>query len=381
MVRYLPIVWSALRRKPVRSVVTALSIGAAFMLFGLLKGMTLGFDAWLAEMSETRLYVQNRTLSSYGMPITYVQQVKEIEGVEMALTMNGMGGYYQDEKNTFGIPAVMEGFFQMFPEVQLPDGAEAEFWTLRTAAIPGRSLAEKYGWQVGDHIPVIGIPRVDGSTTWEFDIVAIFDTDDVSAGLQQQMIMQYEYLNQSASNTPDTIYTVWVEAAPGRANEISQRIDDHFASSTSPTSTQTERENAENQLQRIGDIEFFVNAVVGASLFTILIVTAGTMVQSMVERIPEFAVLKSFGFEIKALALITLLESFGLCLAGAILGVSAAYAAAPWVLPLLNPIVTQLPLSLTWNALGVVLLMSAICAIWPTYRLAHNSVVDGLAGR
>jgi putative ABC transport system permease protein len=170
VVRFFPIVWAALRRQPVRSIASVLSIAAAFMLFGLLKGMSLGFDAWLAEMSVTRLYVQNRTLSSYGMPISHLTQIRAIDGVQAATTLTGMGGYYQDPKQSFGVAAIMDGFFGFFPEIQLSEAEHDAFWKLRTGAIVGKSLAAEYGWKVSMARPA----SIDnGSNESQRNIIAI----------------------------------------------------------------------------------------------------------------------------------------------------------------------------------------------------------------
>ena len=74
---------------------------------------------------------------------------------------------------------------------------------------------------------------------------------------------------------------------PRRADAVTKEIDGLFANSTNETTTQTEQAFAASQIKQMGDINFIVNSIVGAVLFTLLFLTGNTMMQSMRERIPD----------------------------------------------------------------------------------------------
>jgi putative ABC transport system permease protein len=383
-VKFLPLIWAGLWRRKIRTILTLLSIVVAFALFGLMEGVTAGLDDAIDGLTdESRLMVQSRVNIIEPMPIAYVPRIQSVDGVSDIAVYGYFGGYFQDERNQVNTGAIsIEEFFRMYPDRLLaPEQLEAMMRT-RNGAIIGADLAERFDWKIGDRVPLGSTiwSTQQGSNTWEFEIVGIYTTESgVNAG---DFYVHYDYFDEERSfgNGTVAVYLVKVDDID-RSDQIAEEIDSLFLNSTNETQTMNERDFARNQINQIGDINFFVNAIAGAVMFTLLFLTANTMMQSVRERIPEFAVLKTYGFSNPTVTSFICIESLILCVGSALLGLAIAAAAFPAIFDAMGILPLPLPLSVVQLGCAIAAGLALISALPPAVRAQRASIVDALAGR
>lgn len=297
--KYFPLIWKNLGRRKVRTVFTILSVMVAFILFALLAALRTGFTGGVELAGADRLITIHKVSLIQPLPASYEADIESVDGVVDATPATWFGGVYRDKRNFFPQIAVEpEEWLAMYPEYVLKP-AERESWLAhRTGAIAGRSLAERFGWKVGDRIPIQATiwQRKDGSKTWEFTLEGIYDGAEEGTDTTQFFFRQ-DYLQESRAFGEGLVgwYVIRV-ADPARAAETADAIDAEFANSPAETKTTTERAFVQAFANQMGDIGAIVMAILGAVFFTILIVTGNTMAQTVRERIGELAVLKTLGF-------------------------------------------------------------------------------------
>jgi putative ABC transport system permease protein len=244
-------------------------------------------------------------------------------------------------------------------------------------------MAKKYGWKVGDKIPItsaIWVKKSDGNANWTFDIVGIFDYDN-NAARSNAMLLHYDYFDEERTGAAHGTVGWFVITIddPKRAAQIGGAVDALFANSPNETATQTEKENMQSFMKQIGDINFIVSTIIGAVFFTLLFLTGNTMMQSMRERIPEFAVLKTLGFSDAGVAVMVVAEAAILCVAAAVIGLALADMSFPFMAQFLG--IKALPLRVLFYGIGLALLLSLVTALPPAWRVRRLSIVDALARR
>ena len=380
--KYIPLIWAGLWRKRTRTILTLLSIAVAFLLFGVLQGVNSAFDRGVQGANINRLYVQNRVTFTEPLPYSYLAQIEAMPGVSGVAWASWFGTYYQDPKNfVFSFPVDAERYFDLYPEDHLPkDQLEALIHT-RTGAVIGSELAKKYGWKIGDHIPLHSTiwTKPDGTSDWTFDIVGIYD-DPEDPARATQFLFNHTYFDEGRSFSKGTVgwYIVRV-ADPTQAAAIIRTIDNRFANSSDETRTLTEKENAQSFLKQLGDINFMLTAIIGAVFFTLLFLTGNTMMQSIRDRIPELAVLKTIGFSDSGVLLLVLAEALMLCLVSAILGLAAATAIFPAMRSVAG--VVSLPTVVIVLGLAAAVVLALVTGLPPAWRARSLNIVDALAGR
>jgi len=254
----------------------------------------------------------------------------------------------------------------------------------RTGAIITVANARKYGWKVGQKVPVISnTVKKDGSHTWTFDILAIVDDVD-HPGVATYFVSNYDYVDQERIKDKGTVDRMIVRIKdPARATQISRTIDRMYANSSAPTRTGSEKSEAQSGLRELGDVGFFTRAIVVAVLFMMLFLTGNTMMQSVRERIPEFAVLKALGYSDRGILALVFAEAVVVCILAALVGLAIAKIGMPWVKDV-SPNLGQM-LLMPWSALltgfAFALAVAFISAFIPALRAKRLNVVDALAGR
>jgi putative ABC transport system permease protein len=378
------LVWSALARKPLRSALTIMAISVAFMLFGLLKGFTLGFEAMAQQVPAYRLDVHRRSLSlGGGMPFAYVAAIKSIPGVQAVTFLEGLRGVYKDQPQPITLLGVdVDTMQDVMSDIHTAASDFARFRSSPTSALVGRDLALAQGWQIGDRITfkTSGTRRRDGSDVWSVDVAGIWDADD--AYPSREVLIHYDFLDNERVERRGLLseITLLVDETSSPA-DVAGRIDQTFLNSSVPTRTIATRDGVRLSLQRIGDIEFFVNAVVGSSLFAILFVAGGTLMQSVRERTPELAVLRTIGFGRGLTVALLGVEGLVLAVSGAFLGITIARVCSPVVYASMMGTTLSLPLTLYVYAAVAAALVAAVAVAFPAVRAYRISVVDALAGR
>lgn len=379
--KFLPLLWAGLWRKRTRTVFTLLSIVVAFVLFGMLQGVNAVFNNAVNAAAVDRLDVVSRVTFTEPLPYGYLSQIESIPGVAGVAYQSWFGTYYQDPKNfVFSFPLDPERFFPLFPELLLPKDELASLVHTRTGAVIGRDLAKKYGWKIGDRVPlhsVIWTQASNGSSDWQFDIVGIFDgpTNDASS-----FFFNYSYFDEARAFSKGKVgwYIVKVKN-PKEAMQVAAAIDKHFANSPDETKTQTEKEFSQSFIKQQADINFIVTAILGAVFFTLLFLTGNTMMQSVRERVPELAVLKTLGFTDSAVVALVLAEALVLCLIAALIGLGIAALIFPAMKDYIGE--AHLPANVLVSGAALAVLLALCTGLPPAWRTARLNIVDALAAR
>lgn len=380
--KYFPLVWAGLWRKKARTIFTMLSIVVAFLLFGLLQGINEGFNTAVTNLNVDRLYISNKAGMTDGMPITHLARIKTVPGVRAVSLWTYFGGYYQNARNVISAFATDPvELFKVYKEIKIkPEYIEAMART-RTGVLMSEAIAKEHGWKIGDRIP-IGTSiwtNKEGSNTWYFDVVGTFDSSSYGGGFPN-FYLNYEYFREAASfgNGVVHYYLASIDD-PRKATQVALAIDKLFENSSSETRTQTESALAQMQLKQIGDINFIVNAIVGAVLFTLLFLTGNTMMQSVNERIPELAVLKTLGFSDGKVVALVLVEALLLCVFAAFAGLALASLVFPTMKAIFGAL--TMPLVVILTGVGMAAALALLSGFPPAWRAKQLNIVDALAGR
>lgn len=377
--KYLPLVWSGLWRKRLRTIFTLLSIVVAFLLFGLLQGVDSAFEGVARRGHADRLITNN--ISFLPLPLANLEQIEAIPGIVRVSYGGQFLAYYQERKNNVAPIAIdPQRWFSVYSEWRIPRDQVVALAHTRTGAIVGAALARKYGWKIGDRVPLRStMLKQDGSGDWAFDIVGIYDNPELRAG-ENNFLINYDYFDEARAVGKGTVlqYETIIGNARDAAN-FSTVIDGIFANSPNPTRTQSERESIQSAFTQAGDINFFVDMLIFAVFFTLLFLTLNTMMQSVRERIPELAVLKTIGFSDAGIIALVLVEALLLCGFGASLGLLAAASVFPSLLPFLG----GESLSSAVIALGAAaaILLALASGLPPAWRARQLAIVDALADR
>ena len=326
---YVQFLLSNLGRKKARTILTLLSVMIAFLLFGLLRSLTVAFEQGAEIAGEDRLISINKISLIQPLPEAYLAKVKALDGVDTATSANWFGGYYQDQKNQFPqFPVVAEDYFEMYKDmISLPEEQMQAWKQNRLGVVIGKGLATRFNWKLGDRIPLIGLfPQENGSTTWEFVIEGIYETKSKSADINS-MLMHYDYFDEARQFGKGTLGWIIIRVKdPQHSAQIAATIDAMFANSPNETKTSSEKEFAKSFAKQFGDIGLITTLILGAVFFTMLLVAGNTMAQSFRERIPELAILKTLGFSDVSVMLMVLVEAILISILGGIIGlVLAAY--------------------------------------------------------
>jgi len=380
---YFGLVWAGLWRKPMRTVFTLLSIVVAFMLFGVLQGVNATFNRLIDLAPTDVLLISNP--SFLPLPLAALTQIQQTPGVTGVTYQSGFMGYFQSAGNLVPVTALDPRNTQLavlVGDFTVPDAELATFRRRRTGALISARLAERLHWKVGDHVPVQATtpPRKDGSTVWTFDIVGIYQNRSNPG--QLGLVMDYQYFDAERAQDNGTVQAYFAKIAdPSKASEIANAIDGRFVNSASPTHTDTARGYLQAGLSEIGNLEFFVDAIIGAAFATLLLVIGSNMMQSFRERVPEFAVMKTIGFPDGALAVLVLCEAVLLCTAAAAIGLGLVSVLLGQLGSLSGGNIPSI--SLPWTTVFYGITAAAVIALSSTLPAAwcakHLSIIDALA--
>jgi putative ABC transport system permease protein len=380
--KFLPLVWKNIWRRKFRTIFTLLSIFIAFILFGILMTIRQSFTFGVEIAGADRLVLIHKVSLIMSLPVSYKERLQQTTGVELASHQTWFGGIYQDPSNFFANMAVEpDVFLKIYPEFVLPPD-QAEVWRNdRQGAIIGRDLAERFGWNIGDRIPLtapIWLPK-GGGTTWEFNIVGIYDGAD--AVDKTQMFFRYDYLDENRLNGQGEVgwYVVKI-SDPAQAVDLSRTFDEMFANSSAETKTTTEKGFVEGFAKQIGDIGSIMIAISSTVLFMFGLVAASTMAQSVRERTSELAVLKTLGFSGTAILSLVLAESLFIAFTGGLLGLGLAWAFVTVTGDPTNgmlPIFVLPPRDLVIGV-GLMVLMGVLAGVMPAIAAMRLKITDAL---
>ena len=315
-------------RRKLRATLMIMSILIAFLIFGVLAGVYASFTAGEDRAAADRLVVVNKVNFTQPLPIAYYNRVRSVAGIRQVTHANWFGGYYQDPKNFLVVMAVEpETYTDIFSrDFDFAPEARQAFIRTRTGAMVGEAMARKWGWKVGDRVPIASniFSQRNGSHTWDFDIVGIF-TGKTPQNDTNFMFFQYNYFDETRSFGKDTIgWLILQTTAPENNDKVAKAIDTMFANSTAETQTDTEKAFSKAFASQFGNIALIVSLVVGAAFVTILMIVGNTMALSIRERTREIGVLKTLGFSGPRILRMVLGESILLALLGGLPGLAVA---------------------------------------------------------
>jgi putative ABC transport system permease protein len=383
-VKYFILIWAALWRKPARTILTMLSVIVAFVLFGVLQGFNANINS-LNSAASNRLWTMSRVGQTEAIPFANAAQIRRIPGVRHVADISFFGGYFQDSHNSIGAYATtVREMAAVYPELNITPEQVKAMEATRTGALVGKPLADKLGWKVGDHIPLGTTIWTDksGSNTWPVDIVGIFAVDPSfrSSNLADALWINQTYFDEARRFGNGGIHQFLISIDdPHHAAEISQAIDKLFENSPNETRTQPENAAIAAQLKQFADINFIVSAIVGAVFFTLLFLTANTMLQSVRERIPELAVLRTLGYSGRAVLALVLVEAFLMCACAAFIGLGLAWFAMKGIQKIVN--LGDLQPAVLITGIAIATLLALASGLPPAWRAKRLNIVDALAGR
>ena len=322
------LIWSNLRRKKTRTILTLLSIVVAFVLFGFLSSIKQALTGGVVMEGANRLIVRHKVSIIQMLPQSYQQRMQRIPGVAAATHQTWFGGIYQDPKNFFmQNPVNPDEFLDMHPEMILSADQKKAWLATRTGAVVGRKTAERFNWKVGDKVPIQSSiwSQKSGSFMWEFDIVGIFDGKEKNTDTTP-LFFRYDYFDEARRGGKGLVgwYTIRV-TDPARAADVAKLVDAEFENSSAETKTEPEGAFVQAWVQQIGDIALITASILGAVFFTILLVTGNTISQSVRERTGELGVLKAIGFTNAQVLGLVLAESCLLAVLGGVVGLAIAW--------------------------------------------------------
>ena len=384
--KYLHLIWAALFRSKTRTLLTLMSVIAAFLLFGMLDAVRVAFNSGGQVAGANRMITMSRLSITQMLPYSLTEQIRATPGVKQAAYAAWFGGIYRDPKNFFANFSVSPDYLDLYPEFKLPAAQKQAWLADRQGAIVGESLAKRHGWTIGDTIPLQAtIFPTKGSNDWSFTLRGIYVVEDTKMkGQENVLFFHWKYFDEANDYVKGRVGWFVVKAQdPGSADRMALAIDKLSANSDHETKTQTEQAFNQSFAKQFADIGLIVTAIMGAVFFTLLLLTGNTMAQAVRERIPQLAVLKTIGFSNRSVLWLVLAEAILLVVLGGLIGLAIAASMMP-ILSTASGGAIQLPSlpGATW-AMGTALavLIGATVGLLPALRAMKLNIVDALAGR
>ncbi|HXG54187.1 MAG TPA: FtsX-like permease family protein [Vicinamibacterales bacterium] len=382
--KYLHLVWRNLTRRKIRTIFTVLSILIAFLLYGVLMAIRAAFGMGIEVAGADRLMTIHKVSFIQPLPKSYMERIRGVEGIQEITHANWFGGIYQDPSNFIANFAVEpESWLKMYPEFELPEDQKKAWLADRAGAIVGIDTAKRFGWKVGDRVPLQGtIYRKADNSPWDFTIDGIYDSQ-VKGTDKTQFFFHYNYLNENRrarSFGSDQVgwYIVRVNN-PAEADGLARRMDAMFANSPAETKTATEKAFVADFAKQVGDIGSIMTAIAAVVMFFILFVAGNAMAQSIRERTNELAILKTLGFTDGKVLGMVLAESALIAVLGGGLGLLIAWVLIAQGDPTggLLPLFYFPPKDLIFGCV-LVLLLGIGSGFLPAWQAGRLKIVDAL---
>ncbi len=375
------LIFANLFRKKLRLVLTIGSFAVALFLFAFLAVVKGAFNRGADIAGADRLVIINRISIIQPLPLSYRDKILRIPGVKAITHNNWFGGVYKEEKNFFPQFVIdVENHRQVMAELKIPDDQWNNFVKDRQGAIVGAKTAARFGWKIGDRIPIKN-SLFGGGDTWEFNLDGIYHSERVG-GDESQFWFQWDYFEERMPQSfkGNIGWYVLKLDSPDDAVRVARTIDDMFANSSFETKTETESAFAAGWVKQFGNIEFLILTIGSVVFFTLLLVTGNTMAISVRERTAELAVLKAVGFKDRSVLFLVLAEALVIALVGGLLGLGLAAMAVPVLAAALNGLLPTLVLSKSILSLGLAfaILVGIASGLLPGIGAMRMRVVNAL---
>jgi putative ABC transport system permease protein len=381
---WLSFVWANLTRRKLRLVFTLLSIILAFLMFGMLDALRTSLTKAVNLTGADRLIAISKVSIIDSFPVSHYAKVQAVQGVSSVVHLNWFGGVYKDGKAQIPVfPINVEEFFKVYPEVKITPEEFAAWQGDRQGMVIGQVLADTYGWKKGDRVPIKSsiFRKANGGDTWEFNIVAIYKVENSAGWDNQSAMFHYDYYNESLQFGQDQIGWMTVKVSnPDQSEVVAKRIDALFANSSDETKTATEKAFTKQFMEQIGNIGKILISVVFAVFFTMLLVTANTMAQSVRERTNEIGVLKTLGFSAGSVLRLIIGEALFLTVLGGLIGFGLAYLAVSGMQPMMKKYfpVFEIGDSTIITSLVLMVSLGVITGLWPAVSAMRLKITDAL---
>ena len=317
---------------------------------------------------------------AYGARLSTVENVRKVTHATL------LGGYYQDLNQPVSSAGVdLVEFLDVIPEMRVPQDQLDRVSASRSGAIVGSATANRFGWRLGDRIPIKSAFWINnqGNETWTFEVLAIANSQPGDDKLYADgLFFDYRYLNESRLVQKDTVQHFIVALDdPTRAATVARAIDELFSNATHQTRTLSEKQWVSSQLRQMEDLRVFVELVVGAVFFSLLFLTGTMMIQAAKARTPEFGILKAMGFHDSAIAMMILAESTVVYLGGTVAGLVVGAFSLPVIFEFVGGPVLRLPVSVYASGVALAIGSSGLISLWPIIHLRRVSVTQAIGGR
>jgi putative ABC transport system permease protein len=358
---YFVLIRKNLFRHKLRASLMIVCIVTAFAIFGVLASIERSVNAGQDLSAADRLVTVNKINFTQPLPIAYVDRVRAIEGVQQVTYVNWFGGYYQDPKNLLvGLAVDPVTYLEVYGnELDISSDARQSFIHARTGVLVGESMATKWGWKVGDRVPIANdiFTQKNGSRSWDFTVAGIFKGKKPEVDTNF-MVFQYEYFDETRALGKGQIgWMVLRTASPAVNDRVARTIDQTFVNSAYETSTDTEKAFNKAFVAQFGNIKLIMVLVVGAAFVTILMIVGNTLMMSVRERTREIGVLKSLGFPPSRILRLVLAESVLLALIGGLSGLGWAALFIISVRDSVRGLLPQIPISPGVGLAGLALML------------------------
>jgi putative ABC transport system permease protein len=377
--KYFPLIWYGIWRKKGRAMLILFQIVIAFLLFGLLQGMKSGIDAAVNRVGAD-VFITQRADGYDPLPLAHFEKIKSLPGVkDVSYEVRGLATYQNPKQGFFVYATDVANEVRVIQGLTIDPAVVAAMQTTRTGAVMSDELAKKYGWKKGDHITLqLGFAGLTGRQDFEFDVVGTFDPGKETLS-KEFMMINYAYADEARVARKGTAQEFLFRVTDlNKAQQIAQAVDALFRNSTDETRTTSWRENAQTQMQSIGDLGFIVRAVVGAVMFALLISVGAMMMQSLRERIPELAVLKTLGFKDSSIFVLVASEILLMTLGAATLGLLLALRIVPMAKNFVG-IELAIPSSVFIAGGGIALVLALVIAMPPAWHGMKLRIVEALS--
>jgi putative ABC transport system permease protein len=308
--KYFYLVWRSLMRRKVRTAFTFGCIVVSFMLFGFLTIVNSAFTAGIDFAGADRLWLFDKVSIIQFIPISYLQDILRTPGVEAAVDCTWFGGVYQDKPSQFPTFATeIDEYLKLYPEFKVPPDQLKNALADRQGAIVGRDTATRYGWKVGDRVPIKGdIWMTKDGQEWDFNIDGIYDGGPTVD--KTQFLFRYVYFDENRRAGKGNVSWYVIKLSdPSQGATVAAALDDHFANSQAETKTQPEKAVVADFAKQTGNIGMMLTLILTVVFAMILLIVGNTMAQSVRERTSEVGVLKTLGFSDGTVLALVLSES------------------------------------------------------------------------
>jgi putative ABC transport system permease protein len=363
-----------------RSLLTMVSISFSLLLLTLMICIWRSFYVdQVAPEAARRLIIRDRVSLAFFLPAYYRDKIRHVTGINAVVPLTWFEGRYIDNRpeHFFARLATDPDEYLKVASDKITPPDQVKAWQQdRAGALVDVTLADKFGWKLGDRIHLQGtIFPADLDLT----IRAIYHRDPP----QNALYFNAKYLEEAVPWFKGQAgwYAAQVDSADHVAS-ASHEIDDMFRNSPLQTKSESEKAFQLGFVASLGNVKAFILGICGAVVFAIMLVSANTMAMSVRSRTREVAVLKTLGFTRQGVLSIFVSEAVALAIAGGVLGIAVAIPVISFMthtfIGLGIPLDMKVRMPTAVLSLTVALLLGVVSGCLPAYRASRMNIVEGL---